>query len=143
MSDENNGINQSSEKAAKLIGESIGGLLEIADTQRVYGEPIQHGETIIIPAAEVLSVAAVGTGFGFAPSKEGQGEGAGGGGGGGKAFARPVAAIVASPEGVQILPIIDRTKIALAAISAGGFMLAFAMGIISPRKALRNLRQRD
>jgi uncharacterized spore protein YtfJ len=50
--------------------------------------------------------------------------GGGGGGGGGRVFSRPVAVVVASPEGVRVEPVLDVTKIALAALTAGGFMLA-------------------
>jgi len=50
--------------------------------------------------------------------------GGGGGGGGGKTLARSVAVIVSSPEGVEIRPVIDVTKIALAALTAAGFVWA-------------------
>jgi len=48
----------------------------------------------------------------------------GGGGGGGQTFSRPVAIIVAGPEGVQVKPVFDNTKVLLAAFTALGFMFS-------------------
>jgi uncharacterized spore protein YtfJ len=97
----------------------------------VYGEPIQHGETLIIPAAEVLSGVGFGVGFGGAETtSSGEGgvpvgeSGGGGGGGGGRVFARPVAAIIATPDGVRVEPVVDVTKVALAALTAAGFIVS-------------------
>jgi uncharacterized spore protein YtfJ len=103
-------------------------LLETADVSRVYGEPILHGGVMILPAAEVLAIAGfgMGSGGGIAVHQEGQksrGSG-GGGGGGGKTLATTVAVIVASPDGVEVRPVIDFTKIALAALTAAGFVVA-------------------
>jgi uncharacterized spore protein YtfJ len=73
-----------------------------------------------------------GAGYGSGPvntesdeesEQEGTEAGGGGGGGGGRTLSRPVAVIVASPEGVRVEPVVDPTKIALAAITAAGFML--------------------
>jgi uncharacterized spore protein YtfJ len=47
-----------------------------------------------------------------------------GGGGGGRVLSRPVAAIVISPTGVRVEPIVDVTKIALAIFTTLGFMTA-------------------
>lgn len=41
--------------------------------------------------------------------------------------ARPVAIVIASPEGVRIEPVVDFTKIGLALITAWGFMLSMIM----------------
>ena len=113
-------------------------LLETADVSKVYGEPILHGEVMIIPAAEVLAIAGFGMGLGggVALQQEGQksrGSG-GGGGGGGKTLARAVAVVVASPEGVEVRPVIDFTKIALAALTAAGFVMAAWSGMKRPRR---------
>lgn len=110
--------------------------LDTAHVDVVYGEPIQHGDTTIIPCAEVLTglVFGVGYGMGQGPkqpeNEEEQAEGnngsfgsGGGGGGGGRTLSRPVAVIVASPEGVRVEPVVDVTKIALAALTAFGFMV--------------------
>ena len=101
--------------------------LSAGNVEAVYGPPISQGETIVIPAAEVLSIAGFGLGSGGGsrgsadPENTGSG---GGGGGGGRVFARPVAAIVISPGGVRIEPIVDVTKIALAMFTTLGFMAA-------------------
>ena len=71
-------------------------------------------------------VGAGGFGFGSSPTGEsnsptssGQARQlAGGGGGGGGSSGRPVAAIVIGPDGVKIEPVVDVTKIGLAAIGA-------------------------
>ena len=121
-------------------------LLEIASVSKVFGEPLQQGETTILPAAEVMAGVGFGIGFGRGsnsgphthqggddgkPMHEG---GGGGGGGGGSALARPVAVVSVSPAGVRVEPVIDVTKVALAAITAGGFMLATWFGMARPKK---------
>jgi uncharacterized spore protein YtfJ len=103
-------------------------LIGSADVARVFGEPIRQGDTVMIPAAEVLTVAGFGMGSGSGavggPARSPRRGGGGGGGGGGRTLARGVAVIVASPEGVRVHPIVDFTKIALAALTAGGFVWA-------------------
>jgi uncharacterized spore protein YtfJ len=102
--------------------------LAAGDVRVVYGEPIQHEDTVIIPTAEVLCVAGFGIGGGSGtdaqknPEKPSQGSGSGGGGGG-RTLSRPVAIVVASPEGVRVEPVVDITKIALAGLTAVGFMV--------------------
>lgn len=124
--------------------ETLRTFVDAARVTSVYGEPITYGDSVLIPAAEVLSVMGVGFGVGSG-NEEGKDEhesgGGGGGGGGGRAFARPVAVVIASPDGVRVEPIIDRTKIVLAAITAGGFMLAMVLRLIKPRQALRDMKQ--
>jgi uncharacterized spore protein YtfJ len=48
--------------------------------------------------------------------------GGGGGGGGGRILSRPVAVIIADEDGVRVEPVFDRTKVALAALTAFGFI---------------------
>ena len=108
--------------------------LETASVNRVYGAPIEVGEVKIIPSAENLAILGYGVGAGFGSGNfeanekadkpgEGIGEGGGGGGGGGgKILSRPVAVIIASPEGVRVEPAADRTKVIMAAITAAGFV---------------------
>ncbi len=112
-------------------------LFEVAQPGAVYGEPVTAGEYTVITASEV----GVGMGYGFgggtgtsteAASTEEEGDageveeadaGAGGGGGGGGfSGSRPVAAISIGPEGVEVQPVVDVTKIALAFITALGAM---------------------
>ncbi|HSF83144.1 MAG TPA: spore germination protein GerW family protein [Anaerolineales bacterium] len=50
-----------------------------------------------------------------------------GGGGGGRVLSRPVAVVIATPDEVRVEPVIDFTKIALAALTASGFMMGMLM----------------
>jgi len=107
--------------------------LATADVSAVYGEPVEHGDNLIIPAAEVLCGMGFGVGYGEGdtpPGKDEEGEeteggsgAGGGGGGGGRVLSRPVAVIIAGPNGVRVEPVIDITKIALAALTTAGFMI--------------------
>lgn len=125
--------------------------LKTGEGEGVYGEPIEHDGTLLIPAAEVL----VGLGFGLGSgagsdvekdpeSRQGRpvmDEGAGGGGGGGgRTLSRPVAVIVAGERGVRVEPVVDVTKLGMAALTALGFMVAAWLRFISPRRALRELK---
>jgi uncharacterized spore protein YtfJ len=114
-----------------IFQDNMDTFLEVADVSSAFGEPVQSGDNLIIPAAEVLAGMGFGVGAGFgrgdkaADESKGGGSGGGsGGGGGGRVFSRPVAVVIASPEGVRVEPVLDVTKIALAALTAGGFMLA-------------------
>lgn len=60
---------------------------------------------------------------------EGPQEGAGMGGGG-RISARPVAVVVASQEGVRVEPVMDRTKITLTGIIAGGLSALMLMRLL-------------
>ncbi|MBI4785515.1 MAG: hypothetical protein HY782_00490 [Chloroflexi bacterium] len=106
------------------VEKTLDKFLDAAKVQAVYGEPIKNGDIVIIPSAEILGVLGFGLGAGGGrDDKQNIGSG-GGGGGGGRVFSRPVAAIVVTPNEVRIEPIVDVTKIALAGLTAGGFMLA-------------------
>jgi len=118
------------------INSTMESFLETASVDRVYGAPIEVGDTVIIPTAENLVIMGFGGGAGYgvadfenkkdeeaSPPGEGTGEGGGGGGGGGgRTLSRPVAVIIASPEGVRVEPVADRTKVIMAAITATGFV---------------------
>lgn len=116
------------------INSTMKALIETASVEHVYGKPIEVGETKIIPAAENLVFMGFGVGAGYdsAPVKgeegtksadEGDGEGGVGGGvGGGRTLSRPVAVVIASPDGVRVEPVADRTKVIMAAITAAGFV---------------------
>jgi uncharacterized spore protein YtfJ len=114
------------------IQDTMDMFLGTADVTAVYGEPVLHGHEMIIPAAEVLCGMGFGVGYGSGGTeKEDKGEptvpGGGGGGGGGRSFARPVAVIIAGPEGTRVDPVIDITKIVMAFFTALGFMASFAI----------------
>jgi uncharacterized spore protein YtfJ len=134
-------ISQPADAGLDVFQDTAEEFLAAADVRVVYGEPIQHDDTMIIPTAEVLCGMAFGIGSGSGtnadqnPDQPSQGSG-GGGGGGGRILSRPVAVVVASPEGVRIEPVIDITKIALAGLTALGFMVGMMFRMSSRRTAL-------
>jgi uncharacterized spore protein YtfJ len=125
-----------------LIQNTMDEFLATADVHAVYGEPIEHGSTLIIPAAEVLCGMGfgVGSGSGSGSGEDGSpaaGSGSGsGGGGGGRVFSRPVAVVISDSDGVRVEPVVDATKIALAALTAAGFMVGMILRMLSAKKAL-------
>jgi len=131
-------------KSLEMTEDVIGKLLVTSGASVVYGRPIKQGDVTIIPAAEVIAGVGFGTGFGYGPASEGEDKttaigGVEGGGGAGRTFSRPVAVVIISPEGVRIEPVRDRTKVLIAAITAGGFMAAALLRMISPKRALKEL----
>ena len=116
--------------------------LSAANVEAVYGPPVSQGENTIILAAEVLSIVGfvLGSGGGSQGVSESENRGSGGGGGGGgRVLARPVAAIVISPMGVRVEPIVDVTKIALALFTTLGFMTALLTRMKSTRTPKLNV----
>jgi len=97
-------------------------LLSTANVSAVYARPVRQGDTMVITAAEVFSVVGFGIGEGSGQQADQKGGGSGGGGMG-RAFSRPVAVVVCTPNGVSIQPVMDRTKLWMAALNAAGFML--------------------
>jgi len=139
------------EDALDIIQDTLGEFLQSASVEAVYGVPIQDGDTLIIPAAEVLTVMGfgVGSGRGTGYAKESDSEeeqsdevseGSGsGGGGGGRVLARPAAVIISTPEGVRVEPVVDVTKLGLAALTAAGFMVGMLLRMMNPRNALKDI----
>ena len=115
--------------AANRAGDVMERLIASADVAKVYASPIAHGDRLLIPAAEVVAAAGFGMGSGAGETDRARRGGGGGGGGGGSTLARSVAVIVSSPEGVEVRPVIDLTKIALAALTAAGFVWAAWKGM--------------
>jgi uncharacterized spore protein YtfJ len=104
-------------------------MTDVANVKAVYGEPVSAGEYTVITAAEVS--ASLGFGYGMGGSDnppsgdDGVGETGfgGGGGGGGYTIGRPVAAIIAGPEGVRVEPILDLSKVGLAFLTMLGSLV--------------------
>ncbi|MGE5222712.1 MAG: GerW family sporulation protein [Omnitrophica WOR_2 bacterium] len=123
------------DEAIDIVEVTLDKFLDAADVEAVYGQAVQHGDYVIIPSAEVLAGLGFGIGYGSGPAPVQEGEnaaeekkpsqtaGGGGGGGGGRILSRPVAVIIASPDGVRVEPVLDVTKVALAALTAAGFMV--------------------
>lgn len=108
--------------------------MAVATVDAVYGEPIEQGENLVIPAAEVGSAMGFGLGGGVGVGDNQQSGSGVGGGGGGWNFSRPVAVIIASPAGVRVEPILDVTKVALAALTTAGFMAGMIARMLRPRR---------
>ena len=129
---------RSTDSSQEALLDSMKDIFAAARPGLVYGEPLQDGDRTVITASEVVA----GGGFGFgrgmgatpeqaASATNGAGAGGGGGGGGGGgSSARPVAIIVCGPDGVQVKPVLDVTKIALAALTAAGVALPMLARIL-------------
>ena len=121
-------VNQSLNPTPALhtIQTTLDKFLTAANVEAVYATPVSQGENVVIPAAEVLSIVGFGLGLGGGSQDSSKTENAsgsgGGGGGGGRVLSRPVAAIIMSPTGVRVEPIVDVTKIVLAVFTTLGFM---------------------
>ena len=119
-------------QALDVAQETMETFLETAHVSKVYGDPIVHEDSVIIPAAEVLAVAGFGAGYGSGGPQDAGGEG-GGAGGGGKTFSRPVAVVIADKNGVRVEPVMDPTKIAMTFFTTLGFMLAMVARMMRGR----------
>ena len=139
MSNGFNGIAVTAVEEQKQATELVEKLFAVAQPGAVFSEPVTVGEHTVITASEVK----VGMGFGYGSGggtgaaaaeaeaeSEGEPEGAeaqtgygSGGGGGGVSGGRPVAVIDIGPGGVQVEPVVDVTKIALAFFTTIGSML--------------------
>ncbi len=105
------------EKTIELIEK----LFTVTQPETIYGKPVEVGDRVVFTASEVSVGMGVGFGFGGVFEAEDDSEDGpdnaemgGGGGGGGGSQGRPVAVISVSPDGVDVEPVVDATKIALA-----------------------------
>lgn len=109
---------------ARTVEQTLDRLYRAARPDVVFGQPIERGDTTIIPCLEVSLGMGMGGGSGSNPAADqvdrrtGEGMGAGGG-----ATGRPVAVIVMSRDNVRVQPIVDMTKVGLAALTTAGFAL--------------------
>ena len=136
MSDETDKVLDSVIKSQAQNLELMEKLFAVAQPGAVYGEPVASGEYAVITASEILVAAGSGYGVGggtgaetletetAVEGEEDEGTGFGGGGGGaGVSMGRPVATIDIGPNGVQVQPMVDVTKIGLAFFTTIGAML--------------------
>jgi uncharacterized spore protein YtfJ len=134
------------ESSIQVIQDTLDYFLSSASAEAVYHEPIIHGNTLIIPTAEIVSVLGFGIGSGVSnenaeTGKEANASGSGeGGGGGGSVFSRPVAVIVSSPEGVRVDPVFDLTKIALAGMTTGVLMFGMIARVWSLSRKIQDVQ---
>lgn len=102
--------------------------LSAARAEACFGDPVQVGDTTIIPAADVMAGIGFGLGVGEGEERrneEGDSEEAdsvGKGGGGGGIRSRSVAVIAISRDGITVEPVVDATQIAMAGIAATAFV---------------------
>jgi uncharacterized spore protein YtfJ len=119
---------------ALIIAENnLDRFMAVASVEAVFSEPVKNGDILVIHAAEVGCAMGFGIGSGTGSGEQGSGNGSGGGGGGWN-FSRPVAEIVVTPDGVEVKPIVDVTKIGIAALTTVGFMAALAGRMLRPRR---------
>jgi uncharacterized spore protein YtfJ len=144
-------IESDSERKARNIERA----LSAADASRVFSQPVTSGDYTVITAAEVGGGGGFGGGMGFGARRAGKGpnaqegdpvegdpfkgKGAGSGGGGGAgSMGRPVATIVIGPDGVDVRPVLDVTKVGLAALTAFGTIGVLALKMLATRSGARN-----
>ncbi len=119
--------------------QALSKLLIAASADAVFGEPVVNGSTTVIPCSEV--VIGMGMGSGGGPVDEnGNSTGRGSGGGGG-ARSRPIAAIIVTQNEVRVEPILDITKIVLASLTTGAFILLWIgrLSLVGRRSRLPSL----
>lgn len=122
------------EPAFDVTNDNLERFMAVASVEAVFGDPVEHGENLIIPVAEIGSAMGFGVGSGVGIGENQQSGSGAGGGGGGWNFSRPVAVVVVTPSGIRIEPVIDLTKIALAALTTAGFMIGMTARMLRPRR---------
>jgi uncharacterized spore protein YtfJ len=115
--------------------QALSKLVITASADAVFGEPVVNGNTTVIPCSEVAM--GMGMGSGSGPMDEKGNPTGGGSGGGGGARGRPVAAIVITNEGVRVEPIFDLTKIILASLTTGTFILLWVGRLLLMKRSGR------
>ena len=113
-----------------VVQDTMSKLIDAADVEKVFGPPITQGDVAVIPASENFTLLGFGVGGGGGTESNGSGAI---GAGGGRTLSRPVAIIVVTPEGAYVEPIMDPTKVALAAITAAGFMFGMMLRMMRKR----------
>jgi uncharacterized spore protein YtfJ len=115
-----------SAKLAPMMERVLARLTDLMSPTAVFGAPIERGEMTVIPVSKYSVTLGVGGGGGTGPKQADTpapgGEGVGGGGG---ATGRPMATIIVTPQRVEIQPIIDVTRVALAGMATAVVMTFF------------------
>ena len=150
MFESTNGLASAVDRGGEVGREIIEKVFAAARREAVFGEPVQADGYTVITVSDITT----GGGFGFgggtgslpdvpaeaAPSSDRRATspcGGGGVGAGVTALARPVAAIVVSADGVEVKPIVDVTKIAVAGITAWAAMAVMLVRIDRTRRGGR------
>lgn len=129
--------------AATTADQTLDRVARAARPDVVFGQPVERGDTTVIPCCEVALGMGMGGGTGASPAstepgketgkEAGTGEGIGAGGG---ARGRPVAVIVLSRGRVQVQPIVDVTRVGLAALTTAGFVAFWLAQLTRASRAL-------
>jgi uncharacterized spore protein YtfJ len=90
------------------------------------GPTTSVGDRSVVPLTETFFAGGYGGGGGASDAEAGAGAG---GGGGGVGRSRTVAVVEVTPDGVAVLPVLDKTAIALAALGAGVGLLGAVMRV--------------
>ena len=101
--------------------QALSKLVITASADAVFGEPVVNGR--YYSHSLFRGCLGMGMGSGGGPVDENGNPTGSGSGGGGGARGRPVAAIVITQDGVRVEPILDITKIVLASLTTGAFIL--------------------
>ena len=138
------------DRAAEQAGKMLEKIFAAAQPGAVFGQPVEAGSYTLITAAEVTSGGGFGVGMarGPAPKPDAQQPppaeapgaarkqsiGGSGFGGGGGSMGRPVAIIAVGPNGVTVRPVVDVTKVVLAALTCSAAMLGLQRTMRRARK---------
>jgi uncharacterized spore protein YtfJ len=139
-------IDRAGEQASKMVEK----IFAAAQPGAMFGQPVDAGSYTLITASEVTSGGGFGVGMGrgpapkpdakqspsaeAAPTVGKQSIGGSGFGGGGGSMGRPVAIIAIGPNGVTVRPVVDVTKVVLAALTASAAMLGLGRAMRRARK---------
>lgn len=105
------------EQTGAQIGRNLESLFGAVGTEQIFTTLERNDERAVIGASVVERAGGFGMGAGEGVDQAGESGGGGGGGGGGWGQARPVAVIEVTTGGVKIWPVIDYTKLGLAAVA--------------------------
>lgn len=111
MSDFVGSINDVGNKTVEFLTTLLGE----ASPGTIFSEPVVVGDDLVITAVAWER----GGGFGFGGGGDNEHGGGLGSGGGGGAQGRPVAVIRVGPNGIEVQPVVDFTKIAITLLITG------------------------
>jgi uncharacterized spore protein YtfJ len=106
---------------AEIIAGAMAGLTR---SEAAVGPATSTASHTVVPLTETIFYGGFGMGLGSGTGRGGENQsmtgsgGGGGAGGGGGGHSRTIAVVVMGPDGVKIRPVVDPTKIALAAVGA-------------------------
>lgn len=140
------------EAVGRTLQDALQRMMDSVRPEGIFGAAVERDGVTVIPCAEVSAGFGMGGGTGFGPapatqprtaatngavsaqSSDGVVTSAGSGmGGGGGATGRPVAMIVISQGQARVKPVVDVTKLAIAALTTLGFSAFMVSQMLAPR----------